>query len=140
MGKQRRLNRFLVVVVVLLCLSAATLLPKSRDQRGDVNELELYYQACNERYFGNGLPKDVIIYWDASMDVDELATMSLSQITEQFVVRVSLNLQFSQTLTRMVLLQEMVHIKLWNVTQGHGKPFQDEMLSLAKRGAFEGLW
>ena len=125
---------------MLLWLTAATAFPRLHNQPKDVNELELYYRIYNEQYFENILPKTVIIYWDASVGVDELGFTSLSQTTEQFVIRLSLNLQFSEALTRMVLLHEMVHIKLWTVTRGHGKPFQDEMLSLAKRGAFERLW
>ena len=138
MRKQRRLNLFLVLL--LLWLTTGTAFPQLHNRPNDINKLELYYQIYNEQYFDNRLPKDVIIYWDTSIEVDELAVTSLNQSADQFVVRFSLNLQFSDALSRMVLLHEMVHIKLWNVARGHGKAFQDEMLSLANRGAFEQLW
>jgi len=136
--KQRTPNVFFVLL--LLWLTAATAFPRFPEQPEDVSQLELSYRIYNEEYFDNRLPREVIIYWDASLGVDELGVTSRSQSTEQFVVRLSLNLQFSEALTRMVLLHEMVHIKLWGVTRGHGQPFQDEMLSLAKKGAFQNLW
>lgn len=70
---------------------AATAFPRLHNQSKDLNELELYYRIYNEKYFENTLPKTVIIYWDASVSVDELAVTSLSETTDQFVIRLSLN-------------------------------------------------
>lgn len=137
---RKKWHRKVSLSLLLLWLAVSPASPQLPEQPKDVNQLELFYQTYNAQYFDNKLTSGVIIYWDASMEMDELAVTSMGQTPNQFVVRLSLNLQFSEALTRMVLLHEMVHIKLWNAARGHGKPFQDEMLSLAKRGALEGLW
>src|SRR3989442_3402796 len=70
---------------------AATAFPRLHNQSKDLNELELYYRIYNEKYFENTLPKTVIIYWDASVSVDELAVTSLNEKTEPIVIFLSLH-------------------------------------------------
>lgn len=137
MREQRLLH--LVLVLLTLWLPATTSYPDFHAPAEDPAELELCYHAYNEQYFDNALPQNVIVYWD-TMEGSALGAVAFDPGTGQFVVRLSMHLQFSETLTRMVLLHEMVHIKLWNASRGHGMPFQEEVLVLAHRGAFDGLW
>jgi len=112
------------------------------------------YQSDNELYFDNKLPKNVIFVEGECPDKPtdggfNVACTSHAVGTRWYKVWVSPT--YNETLTdeREAVLHESCHIRVYenyenkNETYGgdeHGPEWQDCMLTLAKKGAFETIW
>jgi hypothetical protein len=105
-----------------------------------INKVLGYYRRYNKKYFDSKLPAEVPIHF-----VDMSATDYCGLTTQLMEPGLSLQsiyldnkLKDHQNLLLMTLLHEMVHVKLPQAE--HGKDFEDEMIRLAFRGAFKGIW
>ena len=68
---------------------------------------------------------------------DDLGEVRLESGT--YVVRIDPSIKFTRAFSKLVLLHEMAHIKVWPY-EWHGIQFNEEMLRLAQLGALRGLW
>lgn len=98
--------------------------------------LRLVYNKWNAQYFQGQLPQDIQLLWEP-VNGNAIAEFDMSK--EPWVIRLDPSLRFSPSMWKMALLHEMVHTKLAPNRQ-HAKRFQDEMMALAKQGAFRSLW
>ncbi len=109
-------------------------------------QLRRWYLKFNDHWFGGELPHDTEVFWEPASgylgqtcevrgcDVDGAETGK-----SEVLIRIDPTLRFSSAMAQLTLMHEMVHVKLapyW----GHGKRFNNEMLRLAKLGAFNGRW
>jgi hypothetical protein len=93
------------------------------------------YKVFNKDFFGNKLPKDMIVFFKNAGDC-----LGFTQIIRGRPLYIVLDrsIRTSNRTVAMTLLHEMVHVKHPDI--GHGKTFHREMLRLAKAGAFKSWW
>jgi len=108
-------------------------------------ELEALYRHYNRKYFANKLPKHTLVGWASRMSGPTTIAEAICMIGMDPAIRIRRKISDNNSLVRMSMLHEMVHIKLHYLTPGghkveHGPRFQAEMLRLAKKGAFAKLW
>jgi hypothetical protein len=96
--------------------------------------LEKTYSRFNRKYFGKKLPKvsEVDLHW-----ADNIPDMGYEWGGE---IVLNARYRHRESVWKLTLLHEMVHLGLPNAKEDHGKEFKKEMLRLAKAGAFKGLW
>lgn len=99
--------------------------------------LKRWFKRFNEKYFENSLP-DALIFWEPAMVTGDLLG-EIRQESGTFIIRIDPSIKFSTALSKLILLHELCHMRIWP-TDGHGKKFQNEMLRLASLGAFKNLW
>lgn len=104
------------------------------------SDLQYAYRIANRRYFGNKLPKDLLVKF-ATINRYKLGStwMNHSNGWKPYRIHISSKLRFSSSLSLMTLLHEMVHVE-FPKPDDHGPWFNKRMKKLAKAGAFEGLW
>lgn len=108
-------------------------------------QLQSAYKTYNKKFFDGKLPSDVPVkYVDMTGTSDcGLSTMFANGGLVLQVIYLDSRLKEFDIITRFSLLHEMCHIKLHRVStelDAHGKDFNDEMIRLAFRGAFKGIW
>jgi hypothetical protein len=99
------------------------------------------YQTISARYFGGGLPS-VRVRWEWRLDdIGPLIAegFRLEGVTNGRVILLHPALQDDPKQLRRVLCHELVHVALWDRSDGHGPRFQTRLRRLATEGAFEGL-
>ena len=98
------------------------------------------YLRYNKKYFDNRLPQDVEVDWK---DMSESSAIGCNATYEDSFVAHSIYIDSTikeyTTIVKLTLLHEMCHVGLYPYSK-HGKRFDEEMLRLAMRGAFKGLW
>lgn len=100
-------------------------------------QLLRWYREYNRKWFSAALPEDIDILF---APVDDCTVAKLNDCDVQnYVLQINPRYLVDTCMVRMTLLHEMAHIKLWPY-KAHGVRFQQEMLRLAKAGAFKGLW
>ena len=99
--------------------------------------LKKWFRTFNKRYFDGTLPNCVVFWEPAFVTGDELG--EVKQEGERIILRIDPSIRFTSAVTKLVLLHEMSHLRLWPYL-GHGRKFQAEMLRLAALGAFKNLW
>jgi hypothetical protein len=105
--------------------------------RGTNQDLRDYYWYFNKKYFSNKLPKDMSVRFE---DIDGLGLTPFTKDTNRpLYIHISNRIRHSSRLTAQTLLHEMVHVA-HPEKRGHKNWFDKEMLKLAKKGAFNGLW
>jgi|SRR5271157_4711531 len=123
----------------------------SQDHAASDPQLKRWYGAFNRHWFNSELPDDVVIFWEPAhgnlgeCEVDEDDKYSNHHLFEdgEWLIRIDPCLRFSSTISKLTLLHEMVHVRTSMAKpsyQGHGAPFQREMLRLATIGALKKLW
>ena len=114
-------------------------------------QLRYWYGKYNARFFNNTLPTTIEVYWEPPLgaaygetvpEYEVLPCRRLQKIDDHFVLRLNPALRGWGSVWKMTLLHEMAHISLWesNPRHQHGKVFQEEMMRLAREGAFTKLW
>lgn len=100
-----------------------------------MTRLDRYFHRYNEKYFDGDLPQPIIRF-------AELKHFGhYYQDNGQHIVELAEWTRKNNTLWRMTLLHELVHLKLHNRRcKVHGRVFHNEMKRLANQGAFIGLW
>ena len=97
--------------------------------------LQRAYRYYNRKYFNSELPplSQVTIKWG---DIDVMGLQAGSKIV------INQKDRTRQRVWKFTLLHEMVHLSLddYRTRSDHGREFQNEMLRLAKAGAFRNLW
>ena len=106
--------------------------------------LTKWYKQYNKKYFNNDLPvENVILCWEPIPEHDALCSKIYEADTDKdtgdFLIRIDPMYVSSERISRLTLLHEMLHIKLWPYVS-HGDRFQKEMIMLAVAGAFKKLW
>lgn len=109
------------------------------------SRLQTIYRTYNRKYFDGELP-DITVGFNDEL-VGMYATLAVNVWTseedglEHTVLQIHIDPKrhAGSEQERMTLLHEMCHVKLlpW---RHHGKKFEEEMMRLAMRGAFKGLW
>lgn len=108
--------------------------------------LQKFYVKCNKLFFDNALPSDVQVGWLDFPPDDEAIGTTATLDEENGVVHHTIYIDEAirplVTVVKLTILHEMCHIKLhpYNYCGKKSKKFNDEMLRLAARGAFNGLW
>src|SRR5690348_14172497 len=105
--------------------------------------LKNFYDKSNRLYFDGKLPVDTEVGWNEELDTIYYGlTLGFSDEDTKhsfFQMHISTALKGFPEIARLTVLHEMAHIHLYPYMK-HGKKFQDEMIRLAVRGAFKGLW
>lgn len=94
------------------------------------------YREFNRKYFGNKLPKDFVVAFE---DLEYHLGVTKFYRSRPCYINLNLGLRYSNSLTAMTLLHEMVHVEL-PYRYNHGPRFHKRMLKLAKDGAFKPWW
>lgn len=105
--------------------------------------LERWYADYNKRFFDGRLPKDALVGFNPELE-ENILGLSIheedSDTKHQFHhIHVNPLAHSCKQQIQLTLLHEMAHIAIFPYVK-HGKKFNDEMLRLATRGAFNGLW
>lgn len=99
--------------------------------------LKRWFREYNKRYFDNALP-NATIFWEPAF----VTTEDLGEIWEKapgvFIVRIDPAVKFCGDFTRIILLHEMMHLRLWPY-RDHGEKFQAEKARLIFLGAYRKL-
>lgn len=108
-------------------------------------QIQSAYRKYNKKFFDGKLSADVPVkYVDMSgTNHCGLSTMFASDGLLLQVIYLDSRLKEFDLLMRFSLLHEMCHIKLHPIStepDPHGLEFNDEMVRLAFRGAFKGIW
>jgi hypothetical protein len=93
------------------------------------------YHDFNKKYFGNRLPKDMVVHFKR-MRNNHGVTMMFENRPLYILLDFKMRGLYRQT--ALTLLHEMVHVEIPK-TQ-HGPKFHKRMLQLAKAGAFKRWW
>lgn len=98
------------------------------------------YKQYNKKYFDGRLPAEVPIKFVDMSATDHcgLTTMFSEPGLSLSVIYLDSTFRDHDILNKFSLLHEMVHIKV--PLAEHGQEFDDEMIRLAFRGAFRGIW
>lgn len=109
--------------------------------------LQLKFKLFNKRYFDGELPKETLVIWRKPFEEGHAAEFVEFQDGRLLILlNPVLKKIGAESFSLLSLLHEMCHLSLWyqgkrkSVYTGHGVPFQAEMLTLANKGAFSGLW
>lgn len=104
--------------------------------------LKTRYDKFNKLYWDGQLPSETIVGWDDGLDAGTSGeTLAIQHDSGQMVFLIHLNA--GEIVTKQerdgTVLHEMCHVKLYPV-MNHGRQFNEEMLRIATRGAFFGIW
>lgn len=99
-------------------------------------DLQDLYHSFNRKWFGNRLPKDMVVGYSK---FDYAIGYTKFYRNRPLYIEISSKVRWSCSLTAMVLLHEMCHVSLPAKFE-HGSKFHQEMLKLAKKGAFRSWW
>lgn len=94
------------------------------------------YAEFNRKYFGNKLPRDMIVRFEKNM---EEVAITMHKFDRPLYIELNEKLKWHNMLVDITLLHEMVHVESIK-RNGHGPWFQKRMLKLAKDGAFKNCW
>jgi hypothetical protein len=97
-------------------------------------DIQNRYHFFNRKYFGNRLPKDMVVRFS---DVDGLGVLH-TQWDRPLYIYISKKMRYSWSNSCMTLLHEMVHVEFPKLE--HGPTFHRRMLKLARQGAFRPYW
>ena len=107
------------------------------------SRLQHWYDKYNKLYFDGELDTEAEVGWNDELPEDTLGqTLAFTEAEgnhSYFRISISTQLLPFVEITKQTVLHEMVHIKLHPYMK-HGKRFNSEMLALAAKGAFNGLW
>ena len=99
-------------------------------------ELQGMYHTFNKKWFGNRLPKDMVVCF---LKLSGCSGMTSFYRNRSLYIHLNVNLRIDRSATAMTLLHEMVHVALpYGVA--HSSKFHRRMLRLAKQGAFKKWW
>jgi len=93
------------------------------------------YHEFNKKYFGNRLPKDMVVKFKR-MPANHGITMMFEK--RPLYVLLDFGMRGLHRSAMLTLLHEMVHIE--HPSFSHGPLFHKRMLQLAKVGAFRRWW
>lgn len=105
--------------------------------------MQAWFKKYNKWYWDNKLP-NVQVGWANGLS-ESMAVACTIGVTDDetkhtiFVIYLDPALKPYNNICLLNLLHEMAHVALFPYIQ-HGKKFDDEMLRLASRGAFDGRW
>lgn len=98
-------------------------------------ELQCMYHEFNRKWFGNRLPKDMVV------EFEKIEPMGCTHYRRgrPLYIDINFNYRSNRCIVSMTLLHEMVHVELpYNIN--HGKQFHKRMIQLARKGAFKPWW
>jgi len=107
-------------------------------------QLTALYKRYNKKYFDNELPAEVPV---RLVDMGNTNSCGLTTLFAEpglslHTIYLDSNLVEHDVFLKFTLLHEMVHVKQRpsDNENAHGQKFDEEMLRLAFRGAFRGIW
>lgn len=114
-------------------------------------ELRNWFDTFNQKYFGNGLPKETSVVWKKPyVEGHGAEFIPLRRTDGRWHLLVLLNPVLmkigAENYAMQNLLHEMCHLSLWargkrrQQYSGHGYLFQKEMKRLVNLGAFQHIW
>lgn len=98
-------------------------------------ELKQMYLDFNRKYFGNKLPKNLVLHF---VDLGKDHGVTRTYWENPVYIYINKRLNYSKSLVAPTLLHEMVHIEFPKLE--HGPTFHKRMMKLAKQGAFKPFW
>jgi hypothetical protein len=104
--------------------------------------LKTRYDKFNKLYWDGQLPSETIVGWDDGLadDTDgETLILEHESGEKVFLIHLSVQRVIDRQERDRVLLHEMGHVKLYPFMK-HGRRHDEEMLRIASRGAFDGIW
>jgi hypothetical protein len=104
-------------------------------------ELAKLYKKYNTKYFDGKLPAEIPVQLIDMSATDKGGLCTTYSEPGLVIHSIHLDSTFKDydQLLKFFLLHEMVHVKL-HPDDGHEQTFDDEMMRLAFRGAFKGIW
>jgi hypothetical protein len=107
--------------------------------------LQRLFKRYNDLFFNGGLP-NISVKWSPQLirrefDIGQFKRSPRTGKPKEILVCTSL--RFQRNAPAFILLHEMAHLSLWQQQKqctDHGPDFEREMLNLAMKGAFNGLW
>jgi len=132
----------IIAALLLIFLIATGTTRGQYDQRSRERLLEQWYAQLNGQYFNDRLPRGVVVAYEQGLLGRGRAAES-SIISGTVLIRLDDNLVPFSSVSMLLVAHETCHVALWNVPQPqgeHGREFQTCMRSLARAGAFEGVW
>lgn len=99
-------------------------------------ELQALYTMFNKQWFGNRLPKDMVVRYDKS---NRWQGNTKYYCERPLYILINERLRWSDSQTALTLLHEMVHVEL-PYRFNHGPQFHKRMMQLARKGAFRLWW
>lgn len=100
-------------------------------------KLRYWFRRYNKKYFSNRLPEISVKFKDITRA--KCIGQTHYECYKPVYVAIDNELKTWSDMAKMTLLHEMCHVAL-PLRVNHGPRFQDEMLRLARAGAFNGLW
>lgn len=98
-------------------------------------ELQCMYHEFNKKWFGNRLPKDMVVNFEK---MDPLGC-TLFRRGRPLYININWKFRSNRSSVAMTLLHEMVHVELpYGIN--HGRQFHKRMMQLARKGAFKAWW
>lgn len=105
--------------------------------------LKTQYDKANKYYWDGELPDDVSVGWNSELTKEALGMTVIveDEETNHRIIQIHLHtdIKHLKGVWLMTLLHECCHVKLHPYMK-HGRKFNEEMLRLAGRHAFYGLW
>ena len=98
--------------------------------------LQNTYAEFNRKYFGNKLPKDMVVRFGETGDA---VAVTDCKYDRPLYIIINRKTAWHHMIVDATLLHEMVHVENPK-PNGHGPWFQKRMLKLAKKGAFKHVW
>lgn len=112
-------------------------------------DLQKQFEEYNTKYF-NGRLHDVVVRWSKGKELTlhkEILSgycHNPSDIFKPNEIVISKKMKYRNWMWKLILLHECVHLDLHlsdkEEKDHHGPLFNKAMLSLAKKGAFNGVW
>jgi hypothetical protein len=97
--------------------------------------LRRWFLKFNERYFNGELPNNVALWWEPCSDAAAV-TIEISPAEDgnpaELGIKIDPAIHMFGRMTKLLLLHEMVHIKLWgrSTLKDHGLAFDREIQRL----------
>lgn len=105
----------------------------------DNKYLARHYADVNRRYFGNRLPKDMVVRFVYTRAGKDDLGSCVVKWNRPLYIEINKRIQWHHMLVDATLIHEMIHVEHpeWD---GHGPRFHKRMLQLAAAGAFKTCW
>jgi SprT-like family len=100
-------------------------------------ELQRMYHHFNKKWFGNRLPKDMVVAFEKMYPLG----CTHCRRGRPLWIDINFKMRHSRSNSAMTLLHEMVHVEMPRIGGGgHGPKFHKRMMKLARQGAFRKWW
>lgn len=102
--------------------------------------LKNFYVKANRLWFDGTLPSDTVVGWNSEIPGYGLTLGIEDEDTKHtfYIIYIDKKKHYDFRQSLLTLLHEMAHVKLRSTR--HGMKFEEELVRIAIRGGFKGLW